>query len=172
MTKVVLMLGATALSTYTLSGHLSKLSDVTQGPTGSSAPGARHLRAVGADGTPVLLEDTPTSTPRVVTHPLNESGTGTDPLSESTESTPAGGATSGAAIPADSTTPTGAVGSPPTEGLALSASAPNAGTPATAATQHRMPVPRAKPPMPDAGGGDKGTGLGRFLKRTFTRTKR
>lgn len=37
MTKVVLLLGATALSTYTLSGHLSKLTNVTQGPTGSSA---------------------------------------------------------------------------------------------------------------------------------------
>ena len=37
MTKVVLMLGATAISTYTLSGHLSKVSDVTQGSTGNSA---------------------------------------------------------------------------------------------------------------------------------------
>lgn len=37
VTKVVLMLGATAISAYTLSGHLSKVSDVTQGPTGQSA---------------------------------------------------------------------------------------------------------------------------------------
>lgn len=37
LTRVVLTLGALAVSAYTLSGHLAKVSDVTQGTTGNSA---------------------------------------------------------------------------------------------------------------------------------------